>query len=284
MGLVNPHDIMWFPLDQPWFWEREPDYVAQSREKLDRRKWGRATNLPAFTPEIERWCTELPENFSDDLHTKPEVHRRWLLEMERTSTPGPMDPGDRDLWLRQLDYYVKLHQLSDQCLAVILAALDDIDQWDNTVVAFTSDHGDQCGSHGLRSKGPWNYEETMRIPLYLSAPGLTTAGTATESLTCHTDLAATILELAGVDASDLPGQSLASAVRRPVVGGSRPHPVRPAVALVHGSGEGALRLIRGFRRAPQVLPLLRHRRRGQQLRRIARRLNGVRARRRLRRP
>ena len=208
VGLVNPHDIMWFPLDQPWFWEQEPDYVAQSREKLDRRKWGRATNLPAFAPEIERWCTELPENFHDDLHTKPEVHRRWLLEMERNSTPGPMDPGDRDLWLRQLDYYVKLHQLSDQCLGVILAALDDIDQWDNTVVMFTSDHGDQCGSHGLRSKGPWNYEETMRIPLYLSAPGLTTAGTATESLTCHTDLAATVLELAGVDASDLPGQSL----------------------------------------------------------------------------
>ena len=136
----------------------------------------------------------MPENFDDDLHTKPEVHRRVAAgDGAQTAPRGRMDPGDRDIWLRQLDYYVKLHQLSDQCLAVILAALDDIDQWDNTVVVFTSDHGDQCGSHGLRSKGPWNYEETMRIPLYLSAPGLTAEGTATESLTSHTDLAATNL-------------------------------------------------------------------------------------------
>ncbi|WP_419919275.1 sulfatase-like hydrolase/transferase [Candidatus Poriferisocius sp.] len=208
VGLVNPHDIMWFPLDQPWFWNREPEYVAESRARLDRRKWGRATNLPAFGHEIERWFTELPENFDDDLHTKPEVHRRWMLEMERNSRPGRMDPDDHDSWLRQLDYYVKLHQLSDQSLAMILDAMDDINQWDRTVVVFTSDHGDQCGSHGLRSKGPWNYEETLRIPLYISAPGRTTSASTTEALSCHTDLAVTILELAGVDASDLPGRSL----------------------------------------------------------------------------
>ena len=61
--------------------------------------------------------------------------------------------------------------MSDESLALILDALDETNGWDNTIVIFTADHGDQCGSHGLRSKGPWNYEETMRIPLYVVAPG-----------------------------------------------------------------------------------------------------------------
>ncbi len=43
------------------------------------------------------------------------------------------------------------------------------------MVIFTSDHGDMCGSHGLRSKGPFVYDEIMRVPLYIRVPGVTTA-------------------------------------------------------------------------------------------------------------
>ena len=64
---------------------------------------------------------------------------------------------------------------------------------------FTSDHGDMCGSHGLRSKGPFVYDEIMRVPLYVKVPGTTTAGTVTSALGSHVDLAATLCALAGVD-------------------------------------------------------------------------------------
>jgi arylsulfatase A-like enzyme len=67
------------------------------------------------------------------------------------------------------------------------------------VVIFTSDHGDMCGSHGLRSKGPFVYDEIMRVPLYVKVPGTTTPGTTTAALSSHVDLAATICALAGVD-------------------------------------------------------------------------------------
>ena len=211
VGLVNPHDIMWYPIDQPWYWKADPEYYEKARARLSMRDWGRKDNLPGFPHEVERWFTELPPNFHDDLHTKPEVHRRWMTQMVRMGSPGVMDPADTDIWLRQQDYYAKLHQLNDLCLGRILGALDDTAAWDDTIVIFTSDHGDQCGSHGLRSKGPWNYQETMRIPLYINAPGITEAGTVTDALTCHVDLATTVAEFGGVDVSDRPamrGESL----------------------------------------------------------------------------
>lgn len=211
VGLVNPHDIMWFPIDQDWFWQREPEYTERARKRLNFRDWGRKDNLPAFPHELERWFTELPENFHDDLHTKPEVHRRWMTQMVKLGSPGVMERDDTDIWLRQMDYYAQLHQLNDQHVGTILAAMDATNQWEDTIVIFTSDHGDQCGSHQLRSKGPWNYQETMRIPLYVVAPGVTTPGTQTNAMSCHLDVARTIAEFGGVDAADAPtlrGESL----------------------------------------------------------------------------
>jgi len=208
VGLVNPHDIMWFPMDQPWYQEENAEKVNALKERYATYDWGREDPLPAFTLPYEEWTTELPENFDDDLHTKPDVHRRFMHEMSRSN--GWLDPTDRQKWLRLLDYYLKLHQMSDQSLSLILDALDKTGAWDNTVVIFTADHGDQCGSHGLRSKGPWNYEETMRIPLYVVAPGITSPGTTTDAMMSPIDLAATICELGGINAgeADLPGQSM----------------------------------------------------------------------------
>ena len=72
------------------------------------------------------------------------------------------------------------------------------------VVIFTSDHGDMCGSHGLRSKGPFVYEEIMHVPCYVKVPGVTHAGHADRALGTHVDLASTIVALAGVDPATQP--------------------------------------------------------------------------------
>lgn len=142
-----------------------------------------------------------------------------MHEMSRSN--GYLDPADRPKWLRLLDYYLKLHQMSDESLSLILNALDETDAWDNTIVIFTADHGDQCGSHGLRSKGPWNYEETMRIPLYVVAPGITSPGSVTDAMMSPVDLAATICELGGInpDEADLPGRSMLPLWQNPSLNG-----------------------------------------------------------------
>ncbi|MDP1806028.1 MAG: sulfatase-like hydrolase/transferase, partial [Acidimicrobiales bacterium] len=82
-------------------------------------------------------------------------------------------------------------------------ALERSGAWDDTVIVFTSDHGDMCGSHGLRSKGPFVYDEIMRVPCYVKpAAGSTAAASAGErstSLSSHVDLARTFCGFAEVE-------------------------------------------------------------------------------------
>jgi arylsulfatase A-like enzyme len=69
----------------------------------------------------------------------------------------------------------------------------------NTVVVFTSDHGEHAGSHGLRAKGGGAYEEAIRVPLYIADPrGLLSKGRAStrKQLTSSVDLAPLLLTIA----------------------------------------------------------------------------------------
>ncbi len=198
VALVNPHDVMWFPIDQPGYAQQNPEAVASVRRVLDAAAWKDDDPLPVYDKDYAEVVDELPANFHDDLHTKPEAHRQWRWDQQH-GLWGYIDPGDSKAWLRHLDYYVELQRLADESLGTVLGALEDAGEWDDTVVIFTSDHGDMCGSHGLRSKGPFVYDEIMRVPLYVRVPGVTPAGTTTDALATHVDLAATICALAGVD-------------------------------------------------------------------------------------
>jgi len=200
VALVNPHDVMWFPVDQPGYKETHPDEVAMIRKVLESAAWKEDDTLPVYSEPYPEVCDTLPANFDDDLHTKPESHRQWRWDQQH-GLYGYIDPADTRSWLRHLDYYVHLHHLADQSLGTVLGALEASGAWDDTIIIFTSDHGDMCGSHGLRSKGPFVYDEIMRVPLYVKVPGTTGAGTVTNALGSHADLAATICALAGVEPS-----------------------------------------------------------------------------------
>ena len=204
VALVNPHDVMWFPVDQPGYDERHPDEVAGIRRILELAAWKEDDPLPVYDADYPSVCDTLPANFHDDLHTKPEAHRQWRYDQQH-GLWGYIDPADTAAWLRHLDYYVELHRLADDSLGTVLGALEQVGAWDDTVVIFTSDHGDMCGSHGLRSKGPFVYDEIMRVPLYVRVPGLTAPGSTSRSLATHVDLAATICALAGLDPARLAG-------------------------------------------------------------------------------
>jgi len=215
VALVNPHDVMWYPADQPWYQEQRPDDVAAIRRVLELAKWKDDETLPVFGDDYEEVVEELPANFHDDLHTKPEAHRMWRWDQQH-GLWGYLDPADERAWLRHLDYYVHLHRLADQSLGTVLGALEESGAWDDTAIVFTSDHGDMCGSHGLRSKGPFVYDEIMRVPLYVRVPGVTRPGTRSDSLATHVDLATTVAALAGVDPADHP--SLQGVDLSPVLG------------------------------------------------------------------
>lgn len=198
VALVNPHDVMWFPVDQPGYAESHPEEVRRIRQVLEAAAWKDDDPLPVYRTDYPEVVETLPANFDDDLHSKPEAHRQWRWDQQH-GLWGYIDPSDTAAWLRHLDYYVELHRQGDRNLGRVLSALEESGAWDDTAVIFTSDHGDMCGSHGLRSKGPFVYDEIMKVPLYVRVPGVTAAGTRTEALATHVDLAATVCALAGIE-------------------------------------------------------------------------------------
>jgi arylsulfatase len=218
VALVNPHDVMWFPIDQPWYQQQHREEVEGVKDFLRAGAWRGDDPIPPFPFDYDEVFDELPANFDDDLFTKPDVHRSWLDEQNGTYY-GSVTRDDTRTWLRMLDYYWWQHQQSDRNLGLILDALDATGQGDDTVVIFTSDHGEMCGSHGLRSKGPFIYEENMNVPLYVVAPGVTSAGAVTGALATHVDLAATVVALGGAggraDASGIRGHDLSPILADP---------------------------------------------------------------------
>src|SRR6267154_2034669 len=206
VALVNPHDVMWFPIDQPGYDERNPEEVRRARKILEWAKWKDDDVLPVFDTSYAEVCEELPANFGDDLLDKPAAQRQWRWDQQH-GLWGYIDPRDEKSWLRHLDYYVKLQQMADESLGTVLGALEESGTYDDTIIIFTSDHGDMCGSHGLRSKGPFVYEEIMHVPCVVRVPGVTQPATQTAALGTHVDLASTIVALGGVDPATQPSLS-----------------------------------------------------------------------------
>ena len=178
VALVNPHDVMWFPIDQPYYGPAHPDDVARTRSILEHAHWKDDDVLPLFSDHYDEVCDELPANFGDDLLDKPDAQRQWRWDQQH-GLWGYIDPSDKKSWLRHLDYYVKLQQMADVSLGTVMSALEASGAYDDTVVIVTSDHGDMCGSHGLRSKGPFVYEEIMHVPCIAKVPGVTQPGSQT---------------------------------------------------------------------------------------------------------
>lgn len=106
---------------------------------------------------------ELPASFSDDLTDRPEVYRR----IQRSW--GALEPDD---YRTATACYYALCSVVDEQVGRVLATLDDLDLTRDTIVVFTSDHGDYLGAHRLMLKGVPAFEEAYRVPLVLRGPGI----------------------------------------------------------------------------------------------------------------
>lgn len=115
----------------------------------------------------------------------------------------------------QAKYYAMIAQIDDH-FARIIDVLEKTGQSDNTVIIFTSDHGETLGDHGLLMKGCRFYEGLTRVPLIFSWPGKFVQGIQCEGLVELLDLSATLLDLTEVGVPDYhQGRSL-----RPILEGS----------------------------------------------------------------
>jgi len=146
--------------------------------------------------------------FEQLYHGKP-MHRRPNVQEVDPYTPTFSPPADRpddpaalrygndlDEYLRL--YYAMVTQL-DANVGRILQQLEEDGLAENTLVVFTSDHGDLQGSHGLTNKALF-WEESVRIPMIVSVPG-GAHGVETDALISTTDFMPTLLDLAGCPAA-----------------------------------------------------------------------------------
>ncbi len=178
VSFVNPHDIAWW-------------YVWSDRIGAEASASRVVPGLPANfeTPELM-------------VERKKPLLQRSLQETAAASFgPVPFEgPEVVALWTDFLNLYAKLQREVDRHVGQVLDTLESrADVAANTVVLFTSDHGEYGGSHGLRGKGAGAYEEAIRVPLLVKDYRglLTRAPEVTRSqLTSSVDIAPLLLTIA----------------------------------------------------------------------------------------
>jgi arylsulfatase len=123
--------------------------------------------------------------------------RQHNNEIDHDSVLLPLDPTPEQRH-RQRAYYLANVTMIDEQVGNIVEALEEAGYLENSVLFFTSDHGDCLTDHGHSQK--WTmYDAITRIPLIAWSPGRIPAGRAVEALCQQMDLGPTILELANVD-------------------------------------------------------------------------------------
>jgi choline-sulfatase len=129
----------------------------------------------------------------------PKKKRMCFERIQREKQRLPLDT-EWD-WRRVRANYYGLVTQVDRTLGCILDALEESGLADNTVVVFTSDHGEMLGDHALLGKGSF-YEESARIPLMIRVPWLSREQTMLETPVSQIDLVPTLLDLLGQPIQD----------------------------------------------------------------------------------
>jgi arylsulfatase len=223
-SLVNPHDVM--------FLQSDPVETPHPNGAMN----GLQTTVQKLGWFQQQWDIALPDNYDDDLALQPfgVQHYKELIDLNYGQVPN-----DRaDLWRVRRNYLVNAMRLVDAKFQKVLDALDRLDLWKNTVVIFTSDHGEMNGAHRMAQKGPIHFDEAAIVNLTVCEPG-GPQGQRTAAVGSHLDLAPTLLEFAGLTPAQireryphLKGRSLRGVMLDPQQDGPRGSANRP--------GDGAL--------------------------------------------
>jgi arylsulfatase A-like enzyme len=104
--------------------------------------------------------------------------------------PGYVDPEKVRRWTAN---YFGLISEVDEWMGVLLDKLDELGIAENTLLAFSADHGEMLGGHGMRENNSF-YEESSHVPLLLRMPGTIPAGTVIDDPVSHLDLHSTFLD------------------------------------------------------------------------------------------
>jgi arylsulfatase A-like enzyme len=139
--------------------------------------------------KIKPWAS-----FGDTFENKPYIHKQMVMNWGN-------DGKTWDDWAGTAAIYYGMISQIDDSTGIILDALESSGRADETMVIFTSDHGDTCGGHGMFDKHYTLYDDVCRVPLIVRYPRPGGKG----GLVCNDfvsnmlDIAPTIEELCGIE-------------------------------------------------------------------------------------
>jgi arylsulfatase A-like enzyme len=151
-------------------------------------------------PEVDM-LPPLPENWTRPEDEPEAVLNHYTLESTRGIYPSREWGGVEDpRWRQYLWAYYRLVELVDRRIGELLDGLGAAGLAENTLILFTSDHGDGMTRHRWTQKTLF-YDEVARVPFILSWPGITSPGAINTDhlLNLGTDLFPTLLDVAGME-------------------------------------------------------------------------------------
>lgn len=176
--------------DKPWA------IVASFVNPHDIAIFGNYTRFfPAFNFDVDKSVPPIPKSptANEDLNTKPRVQASY-----RDIYPRMIQPLVDTEHYRRLYYSLQLRV--DREIQKVLNAIKKSSDYENTIIIYTSDHGDLLGSHGGLFQKWYNaYEESIHVPLIVHNPKLIPKSKKVDNLTSHIDILPTLLNFADVD-------------------------------------------------------------------------------------
>jgi len=166
--------------------------------------------LVEAAPADRPWFVQVNlQNPHDPWDVTERMHAAFRDPDPDVSLPPPTDPGDRvdtDTHQAVRRNYTAMVEHLDDCLATLVAAVEARGELDDTLVVFTSDHGEMLGDHGQ-----WQKDSPLRpsvgVPLVVAGPDVT-ARERVDAPAATLDLHATVLDYAGVDPGDVDSRSM----------------------------------------------------------------------------
>jgi arylsulfatase A-like enzyme len=207
---------------------------------------------PSEVPHVDQAPTRY-----EDLSTKPSCHKSYADTWSKLAAPQP--------WIQtHLKFYYQVHAAVDEQINRVLDALAASQSFQNTIVIFSSDHGDMQGAHGgMHEKWHVAYEEALHVPFVVSSPLLPGGKDEIDMPTSHADLIPTLLGLTGInhhealarlqtdhsDARPLVGRDLSEVIR-----GAESTPTEPILFTTDDEiSEGNQPPLTPFHRVAQIV-------------------------------
>ena len=223
VNLVNPHDVMWVDTD------------PKGVNKQSKQAMLSIAPVPVDTDYQKTWDQiGLPKTWKQSLDSPDRVPAHRIYHDANALLTGMIPDDERAVRIRQ-DFYFNSIQAADREITSLLSTLDKLNLTKNTIIIFTSDHGELLSSHGgLTGKGTTAYREQNHVPFLVVHPAYP-GGRSCHELTSHLDILPSIVAM--TEKSTEPVKDIMSMMKGRDISPLLKQPVNP---LFSSNREGVL--------------------------------------------